>query len=160
MKRRSILFALALMFVVSAIVWSVNYRLSHPALTPTDVEFRALVAGADSVKIKQRDLSNPASSQRIYFNYVALNAAQTRQLVESMRFVNTDSGFNIGRNDPLALDFYKQDKRVARFELYQSARQSELENIEAPNHVYQLHPRSEKPLRRALDEWVPQRVRP
>ena len=156
MKRKLVL-AVVLLLSVGALVWGVNYRLNHPALTPADRQFRARVAGADSAVIRQK---KPVGFVKRAAPLAVLDAAQTRALIETLRFVNANSQLDIVSLSPLELTFLRAGQPLARFELYQSDHSSELESLEKPYQVFQLHPRFDKPLRRLLRAALPAPTKP
>ena len=164
MKRKPFLFALALLLVIGAALWGVNYRLDHPPLSQADKEFRALVAGADSVEVGQTS----CSPQQACFNvnwrsYGTLNADYTREIISLIRLKDAPQNEVLeGRPVYLRLTFAHEDKPLLSCELGQSSTFSQLflESGEGFVYSYSLHPRFEKPLRRALDAYLPQRIRP
>ncbi len=167
MKRKPILLALALLLVVGAALWGVNYRLDHPPLTKADKEFRALVAGADGIEISQLQMNDmPQEGSPVRLN--SLNAAQTSQLIDLLRFSKALSAMpNSGRGtiEFFNITFLKQGKGIAFCAREQSPQGSAFEcntlpNARYPHHKYQLNPRFNKRLNRALDAYLPQRIRP
>lgn len=174
MKRKPIILALAPLLVVGAALWGVNYRLDHPPLTKADREFRALVAGADSLEVRQLICLQANCSTYDHFKFRPLNAVQARGLVEQLRLVDSSLARSGIPSDRFHLRFLRRDKVLARFVLYQTISSSQLStrvddkppnamnvtmNVTYSNH--NLNPRFEKSLRRYLKNQVlPQRIRP
>ena len=149
MKRQPILFASALMCILGAALWGVNYRLQHPPLTAADREFRALVSGADGVTIRQK---KPVGFVARGAPFRVLDAAQTRRLIDNLRFTGADENLNVASLSPLELTFARAGQPRARLELYQSQNAGALETLQKPYRVFHLHPRFAKSLRRMLNE--------
>ena len=175
MKRKPLTLCLALLLVVGAALWGVNYRLDHPPLTKADKEFRALVASADSAKIDQYDTRNLVAGQNAVAATCVLSATQTRELVEQMRLGKPQPAPSIPVTLPLKIIFKHGDDELVDIQIDQSPGQTEVlvpknawpstsAQKFAPTNlgltVYRLHPRFEKPFRRALDAYLPQRIRP
>ncbi len=168
MKRKPILVALAPLLVVGAALWGVNTRLDHPPLTDADAdkEFRALVAGADSVQIYQfscQPRTAACSSNGILFD-INLNATQTDELTHESRFSEVCPHFATPlQGIELNLKFRRRGKQIAYFRLSQTPRYIYLSHG-LPNHIigetYKLNPRFVKPFNRTLDAYLPQRIRP
>ena len=176
MKRKPILLAFALLLVVGAALWGVNYRLDHPPLTKADKEFRALVAGADSVSISQLNsigVLSPSDRNK------KLNATQTRQLIEKIRFLDKlasagtfasamlpiPKGWPTPKGGIYILRFSRKGESLARCLLFQSEKESgiscpALQDSKVPGSIHQLNPRFNKRLNRVLDAYLPQRIRP
>ena len=148
MKRRPLALALALMFVVSAALLGANYWLNHPPLSSADGEFRARIKGASGTVIRQK---KPVGFVARRAPLHVLDAAQTRELIENLRFVSSATQLNVSALSPLELTFERDGQPLARFELYQAENASELETLEKPYRVYRLHPRFHKSLRRMLN---------
>ena len=167
MKRKPLILAIALLLVVGAALWGVNYRLDHPPLTKADKEFRALVAGADSTEILYEKccLGDSRSDGTIQFKN--LDANQTTKFTENLRFFD-DSSPAIFIGVGMHIRFFRQGKELSLFELNQI---STLDNFShlvedkqqfAPSvhQIFYLNPRFHKRLNRALDAYLPQRIRP
>lgn len=173
---RKIACILALLIVVSAALGGVNYRLNHPPLSDADQQFRALIAGADSVAASQGSCQQPECSANAVIAYKPLDAAQTRHLIELLRFVDTapdNFGKETATGAGLILTFGRDGQELTYFNLGQTLVSSELSSDTKPlyfstgadgNRVqvpsFQLHPRFEKPLRAYLDEVWPERIKP
>ncbi len=155
--KRQVLVALVSIAVIGAALWGVNWRLDHPPLSDADRDFRARVAGADGVIVRHK---KPVGFVARGAPLQILDAAQTRDLIESLRFARTDSRLNVISLSPLELTFERHNKPLTRFELWQTPTATELQHLEPPYQIYQLHPRFEKPLRRVLSEVLPQHIRP
>ncbi len=162
MKRQPLIFALALLLIVSAALWGVNYRLDHPPLTQADKEFRALVAGFNSVEIgAPQDSITPPPLRGV----ASLNSTQTRAFVERIRFVDDPvKPVPRGNLTMLRLTFSRHDGLESQHYLFQSPSGSflveEVELLKNPVKGHQLNPRSNKRLNGVLDAYLPQRVRP
>ena len=106
MKRKPILLAIALLLVVGAALWGVNYRLDHPPLTDADKEFRALVAGADRTVIAYYPSSQSKPVR------VTLSNIQTAQFIETFRFSRElpYGSATPGANGYCHIAFSRQDK--------------------------------------------------
>lgn len=165
MKRKPLLFALALFVFIGAGVWGVNWRLDHPPLSAADKEFRALVASADRVEVSQQGCQSPNCGEQWTIKYKPSNAAQSLELIEKLRFTDDRRiPFNAVAPGTVALDFTFQRKGadLIRYTLWETPHSFSLVHI-IPSIVdssYQLHPRFEKPLRRFLDQVAPQRIKP
>ena len=176
MKHKHLRFSLALMLVVGAALWGVNWRLDHPPLTKADKEFRALVAGADSVQATQTSCQlQPLSTctNNRWIIYPPLNASQTRELTGVIRFSQyADPPVGTAwesRYVRLNLQFKRHGKELAYLAILQDDKTgllvtcfepelASLNGFAAP--TYQINPRFNKRLNRALDAYLPQRVRP
>ena len=166
MKHQHLRFSLALLLVVGAALWDVNWRLDHPPLSKADKEFRALVAGADSIQIYQfscQPRASACSANGMLFD-VKLNATQMNELTDQLRFLKVYPHFATPiQSIELNLGFRRRGKRIAYFQLDQTTKYSYLSHG-LPNHIvgetYQLNPRFNKRLTRALDAYLPQRIRP
>ncbi len=178
MKRKPLILAITLSLVVGAALWGVNYRLDHPPLTDADKEFRALVAGADEVQASQESCQRSTGClKNSWIVYDPLNAAQTRNLTEQIRFsgdAETPMGTQWKKTYVrLNLSFKQRGKEMAYLALLQDENSGLLatptkpfqfstggawQNFVAPTH--QIHPRFHKRLNRALDAYLPQRIRP
>ena len=166
MKRQPLIFAFALLFVVSAALWGVNWRLNHPPLSVADKEFRAAVSGADNVGVSQfscqKQLACDASGT---IHYLSLNAAQTRELIERLRFTNDQSiPFNANEPGTVTLDlvFRSKQRELMRYTLRETPHSIDVVHV-IPSVIdacYRLHPRFEKSLRQFLDQIAPQRLQP
>ena len=151
MKRQPLIFALALLLIVGAALWGVNYRLDHPPLTKADKEFHALVAGANGVTIEQM---TPLYLHR----EIILNTEQTQELIQMLRFsdipveINSESPLYALNVTIITLNFRNNTKDLAQFGLFQTSKSSNFSSSSAPgDELYNLNPRSEKRLRRYLD---------
>ena len=165
MKRQPILLALALCLLTGAAIWGVNYRLDHPPLSRADKEFRALVAGADSVRASQYSCQTGNCYGNILYQHKPLNAAQTRALIERLRF--TDDRRTLFNAQPpgtvaLVLTFQRQGADIISYTLWEAPDSCTLNHFIPTiiDSTYRLHPRFVKPLRRTLDAYLPQGVRP
>ena len=166
MKRKPLILVTALIFIVGAALCGVNYRLNNPPLSDADVEFRALVAGANNVQVSQFSCQNQmACAASGTLNYPTLNAAQTRELIERLRFTN-DQTIPFNANEPgtvtLDLVFRNHQRELMRYTLRETPRSIDLVHV-IPSVIdacYRLHPRFGKPLRQFLDQIAPKRIRP
>ena len=169
--RRKFIFAIALLLVVGAALWGVNYRLDHPPLTQADKEFRALVAGADSMKATQASCQNSASAcaNSTELKFGPLNAEQTREIIGNIRPIGQEVSSSETPPIFINLMFYKNGKSLYNVVLFQSSKSSAVEKTWDgyksnkyifPTAYYQLNPRFNKRLNRTLDAYLPQRVRP
>ena len=161
--KRKILF-LSSLLIVGAVLWGVNYRLDHPPLTQADKEFRALVAGADSVEASQFSCQNQPCSANVMLKYKPLSAAQTRELIEQLRFTTVTSvaGTPMGGIN-LNLKFRPRGGKPINFVFSQTEKTSSLTHFVSGDVIdgsYQINPRFNKRLNRALDAYLPQRLRP
>ena len=164
MKRKPLILALALLLVVGAALWGVNYRLDHPPLTKADKEFRALVAGADSVRVFN------VSPPKYEGKDVTLSANQTQELIQKLRFSETyqplnPESFYSSENGTDYLLFFRGNERLTGFDFWQVTKPGEMtedhpEQPEGKISSYKLTPRSTMRLNRALDAYLPQRIRP
>ena len=160
MKRKPLLLAIALLLIVGAALWGVNYRLDHPPLTGADKEFRALVAGADSVEASQYSCQRRACATNYAIRFDPLNVTQTRHIIEELRFVSKipTTTMDSSQATMLKLEFRKGDKAVVRCTLWQSPNLNEMSTMQHAS--YRLNPRANKRLNRVLDAYLPQRIRP
>lgn len=164
MKRKPITLALALILVIGAALWGVNYRLDHPPLTKADKEFRAMVAGADRVQFWQwncQPLAKCTTTNATYFK--TLNDEQIGEIVSQMRLLDVQATpFVKDQANSLNFTFFFKHKGM-RFSLNQKSRLGQI-TLEAgpskPTKTYALNPRFNKRLNRALDAYLPQRIRP
>ena len=167
MKRKPILLAIALLLVVGAALWGVNYRLDHPPLTQADEEFRALVAGADGVWSSQWACQGNCDENWL-IKYKPLDAMQTRELIENLRVVDGreydslagDLSSTGHSTVELELKFTRQGKPLASFLLLQTPGSSGIGKLPAFKGITKINPRFNKRLNRVLDAYLPQRVRP
>ena len=160
MKRQPLILAIALPLVIGAALWGVNYRLDHPPLTQADKEFRALVAGANSVEIKTSVCQLPNCTRFARDEYRTLNASQTRELIESIRLIGrTPEQFSQNRLVSVSIFTFKHQKKelLPEFALHRMASWNEFHSGSGP---YAVNPRFNKRLNRALDAYLPQRLRP
>ena len=164
MKRKPLLLALALLLVVGAALWGVNYRLDHPPLTKADKGFRALVAGANRVEIV-----NNGGKGNSLAKQVELDEIQTRELIENIRLFDRRAIGLSSSGSSIILVFWKNNEMLNTFVLNQRRNSSEmlidLEPMESrggksARSYYDLNPRFNKRLNRALDAYLPQRIRP
>ena len=171
MKRKPLILSAALLFVVSAALWGANYRLNHPPLTKSDKEFRALVAGADSVEGSQFNCQKQsACAGAADVTYKPLNTTQTHELLEQIRLLDGDAQSQMKRQGIIYLNltFSRKGKILYNVILNQSLKASELQWSGAektvispvPFYFYKINPRFNKRLNRALDAYLPQRIRP
>ena len=164
MKRKPLIFAIALLFVVGATLWGVNYRLDHPPLTKADREFRALVAGADSVKASQASCQNascPNGPKQVEFG--PLNAQQTREIIDNIRLLDGEITPSYKKTVFINLTFLKEGEERYNVVLLQESDSTEIIktwNDKPGRPRYKLNPRFNKRLNRALDAYLPQRIRP
>ena len=159
MKRQPPISAIALLFVVGAALWGVNYRLDHPPLTKADKEFRALVAGADEVRVNQQVMGEKTMHQQFL---KPLDAAQTQELIKALRFVDEEPK-DTGNYVTLEVTFLRKHKKLYLLSLYQSQKATSFQELEYAGgipRVYNVNPRFNKRLNRVLDAYLPQRVRP
>ena len=167
MKRKPIILAFALLLVVGAALWGVNYRLNHPPLTQADKEFRALVAGADGVEILYEKCCLGESRSDGTIQFQNLNAHQTRDFIESLRFLDDSPRINI-IGFGMHIRFFRQSSELALIQLNQNLKSSNFSHLvedkqqSAPSvrQIFYLNPRFNKRLNRALDAYLPQRIRP
>ena len=167
MKRQPIIVAVALLLVVGAALWGVNYRLDHPPMTKADKEFRALVAGADSLQVSQASCQDSACIKKRIIKYNPFNAAQTRELIEQLQFLDVspseENSLEVLGNSQkcvvLRLDFSDSDGISTHMALFQTSKLGKI--VGGPqDKTYYLNPRFNKRLNRVLDAYLPQRVRP
>lgn len=169
MKRKPILLALALLLVVGAALRSVNYRLDHPPLTKADKEFRALVAGADSMRATQASCQNAPCAASVELKFGPLNAEQTRDVISKIRLLDQEVSSSQELPVYINLMFYKNGKSLYNIVLFQTPSSSEIEKTwngyEGNKYIFptvyqRLNPRFNKRLNRTLDAYLPQRIRP
>ena len=176
MKRKPILFAVALLLVVGAALWGVNYRLDHPPLTQADKEFRAMVAGADSVEIVQYTPKPTTANGSV--KHPSLNLTQTHELIEIIRLLKWESDQSpvSGTESFTTLVFFRDGKPLRKCDLYLNQSSSQLlVEIKSGQFIMQgssggmnrrmqmsfpINPRFNKRLNRLLDAYLPQRIRP
>ncbi len=152
MKRKLILSALALLLIVGAALWGVNYRLDHPPLTQADKEFRALVAGADSVEIYRNNyVIKPGLQSLSPTTFHALNAAQTRQLLGKFRV--SDEFVLEAPLDSFDLTFRRRGKILLTAQLSQNFPSTTIVTTSgAQKREYKLQPRFAKRLEIYLNQ--------
>lgn len=157
MKRKPIIVAFALLFVVSAALWGVNWRLDNPPLTKADRQFREAIAGADAVRLEQAELWHRVAGQTPIAFSTTLNATQTHNLLDVIHLTNISSSFFPSRPVRVRLTFMRQGKKLGVFSIEERGDFMRLigRPIKAP--YYELHPRSVKRVRRILDEFAPNR---
>ncbi len=170
MKRKPLILALTLLLVVGAALWGVNYRLDHPPLTKADKEFRALVAGADSMKATQARCQNSSCVGDEQLKFGPLDAEQTRDVIDKIRVFDKEvSPSQNQKSIFINLSFYKKGRYLYGIILFQNATSSEIVkqvrgkngySFPSPPMNYKLNPRFNKRLNRVLDAYLPQRVRP
>ena len=149
MKRQPLIFAIALLLVVGAALWSVNYRLDHPPLTKADKEFRALVAGADNVQIYRNNFRIKPSLQPTTF--YSLGAPQTRQMLDKFRF--SDEFVLDAPLDSYDLTFRRRGKILLSAQLSQNPPSTTLVTTSgAQKREYKLQPRFAKRLEIYLNQ--------
>ena len=160
LMKRKLTFAIALLFIVGAALWGVNYRLDNPPLTKADKEFRALVAGADNVEIKTSVCQLPNCTRFARDEYRTLNADQTRELIESVRLIDrTPEQFSQNQLVSVSILTFKHQQKelLPEFGLNRMASWNEFHSGSGP---YAVHPRFNKRLNRVLDAHLPQLIRP
>ena len=170
MKRKPLILSIALLFVVGAALWGVNYRLDHPPLTKADKELRALLAGADSMRASQASCQNApclGGSKRVEFG--PLNAQQTREIINNIRLLDKEISPSQVKPAFINLLFFKNGKSIHNVILFQEPNSTEViknwdgkkgnQNQFLQTH-YKLNPRFNKQLNRVLDAYLPQRIRP
>ncbi len=118
MKRKPITLALALMLIVSAALWGINYRLDHPPLSDADIEFRELVAGADKVEFIEWRPTFSSGDSVAYIRY--LNVAQTRELMERLRLLPISPARIGAYQEVVGLTFYRGNQELGRFRIGQT----------------------------------------
>ena len=157
MKRKPLIFALALLLVVGAALWGVNYRLDHPPLTKADKEFRALVAGADRMELWRSHSSSKST----------LDSTELNELVRQYRLSQrvtfpgiAPPSFGKSLLGHSSLLFWQQDKPIIWAFIYHTSKGSIIHVLNPHEGFYQVNPRFNKRLNRALDAYLPQRVRP
>ena len=170
MKRKPIL----LLLVVGAALWGVNYRLDHPPLTQADKEFRALVAGADSVWIYQSVVTNKKPLQSAN-RQVDLNEEQTRELIENLRIGEEKSDgaiktvFRKQKTQVVYLSFVRNKAPIFGCRIYHNSAQIALISVPTkiprpmktvsskalPTNNFLIRLRFQKRLRRYLQEVLP-----
>ena len=157
MKFSRPLLAFTLLIFVGAALWGANWRLDHPPFSAADKRFRALVAGAGKVEIGRMSwpptigIGNPNRT---------LDAAQTRALIERLRFVEVfpSVGTPLSKGIVLwSLKFRRAPGKAVYFTLAQTPQHSVLTQINSAGAIagYKLHPRFEKPLRAYLEKVGP-----
>ena len=160
MKRKPLLFAIALLFSVGAALWGVNYRLDHPPLTKADKEFRALVADVDGMRVSQLSFKSPTQYKTIQLGQ--LNGLQTREFIGQIRLV--DSSVDLGKVKGITLNFLlnRQGRELDNLNIVQNPNSTQIFVADSNStwHGYQVNPRFNKRLNRALNAYLPQRVRP
>lgn len=135
-------------------------------LSQADLQFRALVAGTDSVEVSQWSCQKQmACAATGTIKYKPLNAVQTRELIENLRFTD-DRRLPINAVAPgtvgLDLTFRRKGADLIHYTLWETRDATSLVHV-IPSIVdasYKLHPRFEKRLRRTLDEVLPRHIRP
>ena len=149
MKRKPFIFAITLLFIVGAALWGVNYRLNNPPLTQADKEFRALVAGADSVQIYRNNFRIKSSLQPTTF--YSLGAPQTRQMLDKFRF--SDEFVLDAPLDSYYLTFRRGSKILLSAQLSQNSPSTTLVTTSgAQKREYKLQPRFAKRLEIYLNQ--------
>ncbi len=83
-----------------------------------DKQFRALVADADKVEFTNLELLAPGGDTISYSR--DLNVAQTRELVEKIRFLPLATASNLSTRTAYVLAFYRQNRDLARFDIGQT----------------------------------------
>ena len=167
MKRKPLVLAFALLLVVGVVLWGVNYRLDHPPMTRADKEFRAMVAGADNLELWEG--ANPSHS--------IMNSTELAKFIENIRFSESlvpagifppGSGVHPKDIRVYSLLFSSRDYPLASCMIFQTKKEivfggipaSISQNSISSERNYYLNPRFNRRLNRALDAYLPQRVRP
>ena len=158
MKRKPIVLAGALLFILSAALWGVNWRLDNPPLTKADKDFRAAVAGANAVRLEQNDTLHPVAGQTPMSVDVTLDADQTRELISILHFSRVFQIFGQGPPIRMRLVFLRQNQKDVVFSLEEHVSSVQLTGRAVLAPAYGLAPRSAKHVRRFLDEVAPKRL--
>ena len=153
MKRKPLIIAIALLLVVGAALWGVNYRLDHPPLTKADKEFRAMVAGANRVEITSmicnRNSCRPDNSKSLP---QILNAQQARELVDLTYFLDSTKNQAFLWNEPVKRGYmFKwilKGDRIVQGEIRQTQGYSATDIV----GFKRFYPRSEKRFWRYLNQ--------
>ena len=169
MKRKPIIIAFALLLIVGAALWGVNYRLDHPPLSYTDKELRATIAGFDEVEIYE-EFCDDTYCNDTSTNPVRVKAAQAHELVKDLRLAEEKySGGNWGGgNSPahylIHLRFLKKKSSLCHIFLIPTNKGMRFVYQTPRGGVFMtvgnVNSRSTMRLNRALDAYLPQRVRP
>ena len=160
MRSKSTFFAGALLIILGAALWGVNWRLDNPPLTKADKDFRASVAGADAVRLEQKDFSRSVAGQTPLSVDVTLDAEQTRELISLLQFSRVSQTFGQGRPLRMRLVFLRQNQKDVVFSLEEHVGSMQLTGRAVLAPAYGLSPRSAKHVRRFLDEVAPKRLHP
>ena len=142
----------ALIVVLGAALWGVNWRLDHPPLSKSDREFRALVAGANSVHIYRNNfVLNPGIGLQPTTFY-ALGNAQTRQLLSKLRF--SDESVLGAPIESFVMEFRRGGKTVCYARLSQKPAATTLLTMNKGGQMreYKLQPRFAKRLESHLNQ--------
>lgn len=167
--KRKITFALALLLVVGAALWGVNYRLDNPPIPPltaSDKEFRERVGSANKIYASQWSCQKNDCFGGEEIKYPVLNQAQIQELIDCLRFTDEKVPtrfLGIGATQ-IQLEFWINDRMLDTYTIWEKPTR-DVHSIavikEFPNpRYYILDPRFVRPLNRALDAYLPQRVRP
>ena len=169
MKHKPILFAIALLFVVGAALWGVNYRLDHPPIPPltaSDKEFQERIEGANKVYASQWSCQTMGCFGGEEIKYPALNQEQTQQFVDCLRFADekVPTQFLGVGSTQIQLEFWRNGQRVETYTIWEKPTRDVHSIAVVKGHpnprYYLLAPRFVRPLNRALDAYLPQRIRP
>ena len=160
MKRKPIIFAVALLLVVGASLWGVNYRLNNPPLNSEDARFLAAIQGADRVEAWQASCDK-SGCLKPKLTTTRLNAAQTRELVRHLRFIESDGIGQITGKHPYYeanFTFLHGSHKLLQTTLASSGGHSFFYASTPASKNYKLNPRFEKSLQNYLSRVLPPRV--
>lgn len=160
MKRKPLILAFALIFVISAALWGVNYRLNNPPLSDEDKQFRALVGTADRVGIYQWSCIMGGCANNSLVQIQMLNPTQTGELLDNLRFVDLVPYMTATETVFLELHFWRRGKTLGALTIYQDKSSTWVKPRAPSSRFYKLHPVYEKRLRRYLNEIAPKRIQP
>ena len=167
--KRKLTLAIALLLIVGAALWGVNYRLDHPTIPPltaSDAEFRERVGSANKIYASQWSCQKNDCVNGEEIKYPALNQAQTQELLDCLRFTDekVPTRFSEIGATQIQLEFWINGRRLDGYTIWQNPTRDVRSFVivkEYPNpSYYLLDPRFFRPLNRALDAYLPQRIRP
>ena len=157
MKRPQFLIGLALLVTLSAALLGINYRLNHPPLSKSDKEFRAHVAGADSVQITQLKCVMNGCHPVSPATRKSLDARQTREFIELIHVLDKGPGAWLWNQWPVTAYRVRFERRGERIAGYEFRRTPEF-TATIVTDFQKLSPRSGKHLWRFLDQIEAQQV--
>lgn len=156
MKRKPLIFAIALLLVVGATLWGANLVL-RPPLSQSDKEFRALVKGATNI-----GCAIPDQSEAGALVGSGMGGVEFQEFVKTLRFVDDPTAqYDKSSKASFLLTFFAEDgSQLARFRVDQSANSTTFFLRDSPQRRFKMHTRFNPLFRKRLNLFASYRVKP